>query len=283
MRIVCGLGSAHLDHVTLASPSTTQHVSLSPQCPCTPRLLLVPLLLRLSPVVSPLPRKSSRRLTGNRRRRHSPRPPLLAAPQDRAACQLSTNATHVELDAPFIRPLLGSASCWTCRMLDSDLLDLNRMFACIFHCLRLVAPFLLVPLPSDIVYAALFDPAPLSRPDIPFIAARSFIHWSSLCVRCRAACRWQNPTFLFSPFAIPSFLRVAHIVSSFRTQYIYPSPVLVNTRQLWPHLSSLLSVCAGQLWPISLSLSRRFPTRLLRPRILLPSHPCWHSESCEQA
>ena len=182
MRIVCGLGLAHPDHVTLASPSTTQHVSLSPQCPCMPRLLLVPLLLCLSPVVSPSPHKSPCRLTGNRHRCHLPCPPLLAAPQDCTACQLSTNATHIELDAPFIRPLLGSTSCWMCRMLDSDLLDLNRMFPCIFHCLRLIAPFLLVPLLSDIVYATLFNPAPLSRPDIPFIAACSFIHWSSLCI-----------------------------------------------------------------------------------------------------
>ena len=36
------------DHVTLAPPSTTRHVSLSPQRPHTPRLLLVPLLLRPS-------------------------------------------------------------------------------------------------------------------------------------------------------------------------------------------------------------------------------------------
>ena len=59
----------------------------------------------------------------------------------------------------------------------------------------------------------------------------------------------------FTPFSSPSLTirspRVAHIVSSFRTQYIYPSPALAKARQLWP---------------VFLLLSRRSPTNSLRPQ-----------------
>jgi len=53
---------------------------------------------------------------------------------------------------------------------------------------------------------------------------------------------------------------IAHIVSSFRTQYIYPSPVLVKARQLWPPFLPFPFVCARQLWPFFLLLLQCPPT-----------------------
>jgi len=53
---------------------------------------------------------------------------------------------------------------------------------------------------------------------------------------------------------------IAHIVSSFWTQYIYPSPVLAKARQLWPPFLPFPFVCARQLWPFFLLLSRCPPT-----------------------
>jgi len=90
------------------------------------------------------------------------------------------------------------------------------------------------------------------------------------CARCRASihicCRslvyLPDTSFHTTPRSLSPaehsllicFPCVAHIVSSFQTQYIYPSPVLVNARQLWPVSSPLsLSVCwaAVALLPIS--------------------------------
>jgi len=53
---------------------------------------------------------------------------------------------------------------------------------------------------------------------------------------------------------------VAHIVSLFWTQYIYPSPVLAKARQLWPPFLPFPFVCARQLWPFFLLLSQCPPT-----------------------
>ena len=78
------------------------------------------------------------------------------------------------------------------------------------------------------------------------------------CAHCRASIHIYCRSLVYSPdtsfHTTPRGLspaehsllihspRVAHIVSSFRTQYIYPSPALVNDRQLWP-ISPPLSLC----------------------------------------
>ena len=95
VSIACALGSVIPDHVTLASVSTTRHISLSPQRPCTPHLLLVPLLLRpLSDAALLPPRRSPCRLTGTHCRRHSPHPPLLASATRLPLLAVSQCHTH---------------------------------------------------------------------------------------------------------------------------------------------------------------------------------------------
>jgi len=117
----CVLLDRHIpDHVMLALLLMTRHVSAPPQCPCMPCLLLVvPLLLHPSLNVSLLlPRRSPRCQTGNRHQCPSPRPPSLAC-----ATKPCVNVTHVKLDASFLRPLFGSAHCWTQRLLDMGVIE----------------------------------------------------------------------------------------------------------------------------------------------------------------
>jgi len=110
--------------MSLALLLTTQHVSAPLQRPHTPHILLLVLLLCPSSDASLLPpHRSPRRLTGNRCRRHSPRPPLLASTTRPPL--LAVSQCHTRQAQRFIiRPSFGSASCWTCRLLDMELLDL---------------------------------------------------------------------------------------------------------------------------------------------------------------
>jgi len=116
------------------------------------------------------------------------------------------------------------------------------------------------------IHAAPFDPAPLSRPDIPFIPARSFDHRTLSSIRRRADCRRQNVhSFRFPSRRLLVSSRSVHCLPS-DSNYKYLSPALANARQLWPppFLSFLLCV-PGNCGP-SPSLSRLSLTSSLRPR-----------------
>jgi len=145
-------------------------------------LLIVPLLLCPLLDVSLLPpRRSPCCQTRNHRRRHLPCPPLLAC-----TTKPCVNQCHAHRARCFIiRPLFGSASCWTCRSLDMGLLDFKSYVSLCLFCLD-SSLFLLAFAPClchrTSIHTAPFDPAPLSRLDIPFTLAHSSIRQTLLSI-----------------------------------------------------------------------------------------------------
>jgi len=210
-------------------------------------LLVVPLLLRPSLDVSLLPpRRSPRRQTGNRRRCHLPRPPSLAC-----ATKPRVNQCHARRAQHFIiRPLFGSASCWTCRSLDMGLLDFKSYVSLCLFCLDL-SLFLLAFAPclchQTSIHAAPFDPAPLLRLDIPFTLACSSIRRTLLSIRRRAVCRRQNIHSFFFPFADYSFpSRSTHCLIVSDSIYI-PKPSPGESQATVARLSLAFTTLSDQL------------------------------------
>ena len=178
---------------------------------------------------------------------------------------------HVELDTSFLRPLFGSACCWIRRSLDMiwTYSFLNRMFLYVFFVLD-SSLSLASPLPFAFAIGLrllpFFRPCARCRASIyHLVLARLFDHRTSSPIRRRMACHQQDsipfsfsfPHSLLSPRSVYSLS-----LSRTRTICIQAQPWRTpGSCGPFPPLS--VSLCAGQLCPFSLILSRLFLDRLV--------------------
>ena len=137
----------------------------------------------------------------------------------------------------YLWPLFGSACCGTHRLLDISILDPFSYISLSFFILDLFPPFvspLLASLPSDIIPSHFLRPCTTvlwhTIPSCLFLYSPDTSFHMTPCSLLLAELH-----SLFPPFTIPSFPCIAHIVLSFWTQYIYPSPALVKARQTVAH------------------------------------------------
>ena len=104
----------------------------------------------------------------------------------------------------------------------------------------------------------------LSCIDIPFILTCSFIHQTPYPIQCCVVCHWQNIHSFHFPFRhlLVPLCSIHCLQLGLNSEY--PSPVLANTRQLWPASPSFfsISVCWATM-ACFLLLSQLSPTHLL--------------------